>query len=132
MVPGCRFRRPSFDVRVECGARGAAPTEWRPCDSSDPIVELNRAVAVSMSSGLSAGLELVDQLRDTSALDGYHLLHSVRGDLLSKLDRHDEASHEFRLAASLTQNADERRLSEERALASAQLAAEQAERVRTR
>ena len=87
-----------------------------------PVVELNRAVAVSMHSGADDGLALVDQLRADGALDGYHLLHSVRGHLLSQLDRHSEAQAEFELAASLAANAQERQLSAERAAASAVLA----------
>jgi len=83
-----------------------------------PIVELNRAVAVSMSSGPADGLELVDRVRDGGALEQYHLLHSVRGDLLAKLDRHAEARDEFERAAELAKNARERALSEERARAS--------------
>ena len=75
-----------------------------------PIVELNRAVAVSMAFGPEAGLDLVDQLSATGTIDGYHLLHGVRGDLLAKLDRHDEASEAFLHAASLTQNESERQL----------------------
>jgi len=87
-----------------------------------PIVELNRAVAVSMRSGPAAGLELVDRLGDDETLDRYHLFHSVRGDLLAKLDRHAEARAEFEIAASLAQNARERELSEERAATSGRLA----------
>jgi len=83
-----------------------------------PIVELNRAVAVSMSSGPADGLELVDRVRDGGALEQYHLLHSVRGDLLAKLERHAEARDEFEWAAELAKNARERALSEERARAS--------------
>ena len=83
-----------------------------------PIVELNRAVAVSMSSGPADGLELVDRVRDGGALEQYHLLHSVRGDLLAKLERHAEARDEFERAAELAKNARERALSEERARAS--------------
>lgn len=75
-----------------------------------PIVELNRAVAVSMASGPDAGLELVDALAGDRALENYHLLPSVRGDLLSKLDRLDEARAEFERAASMTRNAREREL----------------------
>jgi RNA polymerase sigma-70 factor (ECF subfamily) len=78
--------------------------------SPSPIVELNRAVAVSMAFGPEAGLDLVDQLLATNTLDGYHLLHGVRGDLLDKLGRADEAAVEFRTAASLTQNASEHEL----------------------
>ena len=80
-----------------------------------PIVELNRAVAVSMAYGPSAGLELVDQLTGESSLQNYHLLPSVRGDLLAKLGRHDEARAEFERAASLTRNARERELLLDRA-----------------
>jgi RNA polymerase sigma factor (sigma-70 family) len=87
-----------------------------------PIVELNRAVALSMSAGPAAALDLVDQLRDTQLLDRYHLLHSVRGDLLSQLNRHAEAYAEFELAASLARNDQERRLSRDRADAMARLA----------
>jgi predicted RNA polymerase sigma factor len=75
-----------------------------------PIVELNRAVAVSMAFGPAAGLELVDALVDEPALKSYHLLPSVRGDFLTKLERHSEACVEFERAASLTQNACEREL----------------------
>jgi RNA polymerase sigma-70 factor (ECF subfamily) len=75
-----------------------------------PVVELNRAVAVSMAFGPAAGLELVDALADEPALKAYHLLPSVRGDLLSKLGRHAEARAELERAASLTHNARERGL----------------------
>ncbi len=80
-----------------------------------PVVELNRAVAVSMAFGPAAGLELVDRLTSEPALQGYHLLPSVRGDLLRKLGRIDEARAEFERAASLTRNARERELLLERA-----------------
>ncbi len=75
-----------------------------------PIVELNRAVAVSMASGPAAGLAIVDRLVDEPALASYHLLPSVRGDLLFKLERFSEAQVEFERAASLTRNARERGL----------------------
>ena len=75
-----------------------------------PIVELNRAVAVSMAFGPEAGLDLVDQLAASGTIDGYHLLHGVRGDLLARLDRHDEAAEAFAQAASFTQNESERQL----------------------
>ncbi len=75
-----------------------------------PVVELNRAVAVGMASGPAAGLALVDVLLDDPALRGYHLLPSVRGDLLKKLGRLDEARAEFETAASMTRNARERDL----------------------
>jgi len=80
-----------------------------------PIVELNRAVAVSMAFGPQAGLDLVDQLAAEPALRGYHLLPSVRGDLLTKLGRSEEARAEFERAAELTANERERQLSAERA-----------------
>jgi predicted RNA polymerase sigma factor len=80
-----------------------------------PVVELNRAVAVSMAFGPAAGLEIVDTLTSEGALEGYHLLPSVRGDLLVKLGRHDEARVELERAASLTRNARERDLLLERA-----------------
>jgi len=80
-----------------------------------PVVELNRAVAVSMASGPAAGLELVDALRGDRSLESYHLLPSVRGDLLRKLNRFEEAQAEFERAASLTQNMRERALLFDRA-----------------
>ena len=75
-----------------------------------PIVDLNRAVAIGMANGPAAGLELVDALTGEPALKSYHLLPSVRGDLLAKLGRSDEARAEFERAASLTRNAREREL----------------------
>jgi predicted RNA polymerase sigma factor len=75
-----------------------------------PVVELNRAVAVSMSDGPVAGLKLVNALADEPALSEYHLLPSVRGDLLERLGRGDEARGEFERAASMTGNAREREL----------------------
>jgi RNA polymerase sigma factor (sigma-70 family) len=80
-----------------------------------PIVELNRAVAVGMARGPAAGLEIVDPLVRDPALENYHLLPSVRGDLLRKLGRMDEARAEFERAASITRNARERNLLLERA-----------------
>jgi len=82
-----------------------------------PVVELNRAVAVAMAFGPAAGLELVDALRGEKALASYHLLPSVRGDLLFKLGRLDEARREFVRAADLTRNAREQTLLLERAAA---------------
>jgi RNA polymerase sigma factor (sigma-70 family) len=76
--------------------------------TGNPIVELNRGMAVAMASGPEAGLEVVDELVAAGALDGYHLLPAVRGDLLEKLGRGREARAEFELAASLTRNARER------------------------
>ena len=72
-----------------------------------PVIELNRAVAVSMADGAAAGLVLVDELADEPALAHYHLLASVRGDLLAKLERHAEAAFEFTRAAGQTRNARE-------------------------
>jgi RNA polymerase sigma-70 factor, ECF subfamily len=80
-----------------------------------PIVELNRAVAVSMAFGAAQGLELVDALHAEASLQNYHLLPSVRGDLLAKLGRFAEARVDFERAASLTKNVRERELLSERA-----------------
>jgi RNA polymerase sigma factor (sigma-70 family) len=83
-----------------------------------PIVELNRAVAVGMAFGPAAGLEIVETLTSEPSLKNYHLLPSVRGDLLAKLERFSEAQTEFERAASLTKNARERELLLERAKSS--------------
>ncbi len=80
-----------------------------------PIVELNRAVAVGMAFGPAAGLEVVDPLSSEASLRNYHLLPAVRGDLLAKLGRNDEAAAQFRRAAGLTRNLRERELLLERA-----------------
>ena len=80
-----------------------------------PVVELNRAVAVSMASGPAAALLLVDGLVTDGHLARYHLLHAARGDLLARLDRHDEARREFERAASMTANEREKALLLERA-----------------
>ena len=109
-----------------CHARSfrSEDTDWRELVSlygelartaPSPIVELNRAVAVSMASGPGAALALVDQLLATRTLERYHLLYSVRGDLLDRLGRADEAASEFDRAAALATNAQERSLSEGRA-----------------
>ncbi|GLQ51731.1 RNA polymerase sigma factor [Dyella flava] len=87
-----------------------------------PVVELNRAVAVAMASGPEAGLALVDALADEPLLHNYHLLPSVRGDLLSRLQRHDEARSEFERAAALARNVREKNFLERRAAASASAA----------
>ena len=82
-----------------------------------PVVELNRAVAVAMAYGPAAGLELADNLMAQGSLRAYHLLPSVRGDLLAKLGRYAEARGEFERAAALTQNTRESRLLLDRAAA---------------
>ena len=87
------------------------------------MVELNRAVAVSMAFGPAAGLEIVDALADEPALKNYHWLPSVRGDLLAKLGRPAEARQEFLRAAALTRNGRERELLEARAREAAAAAA---------
>ena len=108
-----------------CHARARAPgdTDWMRIVAlydalaqimPSPVVELNRAVAVSMAFGPAAGLELVDALVSEPALKSYHLLPAVRGDFLLKLGRQEEASAEFERAASLTRNARERALLLER------------------
>jgi RNA polymerase sigma-70 factor, ECF subfamily len=113
-----------------CHAQARAPeeTDWQRIVAlydelaalmPSPVVELNRAVAVGMASGPAAGLELVDALQAEDSLRTYHLLPSVRGDFLVKLDRLSEARAEFERAASLTQNARERELLLNRARACA-------------
>ena len=111
-----------------CHARALVPeeTDWsRIVDlysalarlTPSPVVELNRAVAVAMAAGPAAGLALVDALTGYPLLEDYHLLPSVRGDLLGKLGRFDEARAEFERAATLTLNTRERTLLLERAAA---------------
>ena len=106
-------------------ARNADETDWRRIVTfydaltqlaPSPIVQLNRAVAFSMAYGPAAGLELVDELTSEPSLRNYHLLPSVRGDLLAKLGRFEEARTEFERAATLTRNARERDLLVKRAL----------------
>jgi RNA polymerase sigma factor (sigma-70 family) len=109
-----------------CHARAltAAETDWARIAAlyqalgqltTSPVVELNRAVAVAMVFGPAAGLAIVAPLTSEPSLSGYHLLPSIRGDLLAKLGRFDEARAEFERAASLTRNARERELLLERA-----------------
>jgi RNA polymerase sigma factor (sigma-70 family) len=107
-------------------ARAADETDWSRIATlygelarrtPSPVVELNRAVAVAMAQGPQAGLELVDALTAEPTLRNYHLLPSVRGDFLKKLGRNAEARAEFERAASLTQNARERKLLLDRAAA---------------
>jgi RNA polymerase sigma-70 factor (ECF subfamily) len=85
--------------------------------TGSPVVELNRAVAVTMAFGPEAGLELIDSLADEPALRGYHLLPSVRGDILVRLGRLAEAREEFERAAEQCDNAPERELLLSRAVA---------------
>ena len=98
-----------------CHARARTPaeTDWERIAAlydvlaqlaPSPVVELNRAVALAMAFGPAAGLDLVDTLTSEPSLKGYHLLPSVRGDLLAKLGRFDEARAEFERAAALTRN----------------------------
>jgi RNA polymerase sigma factor (sigma-70 family) len=109
-----------------CHARARTPdeTDWARIAAlydalaqvaPSPVVELNRAVAVGMAFGPAAGLEVADALLDEPSMAQYHLLPSVRGDLLDKLGRRDEARAEFERAASLTRNARERELLLQRA-----------------
>ncbi len=113
-----------------CHARAstAAETDWvriaalydaLAALSHSPVVELNRAVAIAMAYGPQAGLDLVEALGDEPALRGYHLLPSVRGDLLSKVGRPEEARRAFEEAAALTRNERERSLLLSRAAACA-------------
>ncbi len=112
-IAACHARAPS-----------AAETDWPRIVAlydavaqllASPVVELNRAVAMGMAFGAAAGLDLVDKLVNTPALKSYYLLPAVRGDLLRKLGRSNEARAEFERAASLTRNARERQLLEKRA-----------------
>ena len=109
-----------------CHARAATPeqTDWARIAAlydalaqlmPSPVVELNRAVAVSMAFGPHAGLEIADALRDEPSLKSYHLLPSVRGDLLAKLGRTTEAREEFERAATLAQNGRDKKLLLDRA-----------------
>ncbi|MBV9637200.1 MAG: RNA polymerase sigma factor [Methylobacteriaceae bacterium] len=109
-----------------CHARAptAGETDWRLIAAlydalsrvaPSPVVELNRAVALAMAFGPAVGLELVDALTSEPSLKAYHLLPSVRGDLLAKLGRPDEARAEFERAASLTRNGREREMLRRRA-----------------
>ena len=118
-----------------CHARARTPeeTDWARIAAlyealaqlaPSPVVELNRAVALAMAFGPATGLELVDALTSEPSLKGYHLLPSVRGDLLAKLGRFDEARDEFQRAASLTRNERERTLLLERAAGCAEASAQ--------
>jgi predicted RNA polymerase sigma factor len=111
-----------------CHARAGTPeqTDWQRIAAlydalaqlmPSPVVELNRAVAVGMAFGPQAGLELVDRLIDEPSLKAYHLLPSVRGDILQKLGRLQEARTEFERAAAMAQNARDKKLLLDRAAA---------------
>jgi predicted RNA polymerase sigma factor len=113
-----------------CHARAprAEDTDWRRIAdlyarlaqlTPSPVIELNRAVAISMADGPAAALALIDTISDHPTLKNYHLLYGVRGDLLSRLGRHEEAALEFRHAAGLTLNQRERAYLMERAARSA-------------
>jgi RNA polymerase sigma-70 factor (ECF subfamily) len=117
-IAACHAR--ALHARDTDWARIAALYARLAAAAPSPVVELNRAVAVSMAEGPEAGLALVDALCDERKLAGYHLLPSVRGDLLFKLGRRDEARLEFERAASLTGNARESELLRRRAEACAQ------------
>ncbi|HSH89248.1 MAG TPA: DUF6596 domain-containing protein, partial [Ramlibacter sp.] len=104
-----------------CHARARTPdeTDWKRIAaiydalaqvSPSPVVELNRAVAIGMAFGPAAGLEIIDALREDKSLKNYQWLPSVRGDLLAKLGRSDEAREEFKKAAEMAGNAREREL----------------------
>jgi predicted RNA polymerase sigma factor len=105
-IAACHARAPS-----------ASETDWNRITqlyeqlgevTPSPVIELNRAVAVSMTQGPAAGLVIIDTIKDDPALKNYHLLYGVRGDMLSKLGRHTEAMLEFLRAAELTRNERER------------------------
>ncbi|MFZ2051601.1 MAG: RNA polymerase sigma factor [Solirubrobacteraceae bacterium] len=111
-----------------CHARAATPseTDWVKIAAlyealaqlaPSPVVELNRAVAVASAFGPAAGLEILDELGEEPSMKAYHLLPSVRGDLLARLGRYEEAQSELQRAASLAGNARERRLLLDRAAA---------------
>jgi predicted RNA polymerase sigma factor len=110
-------------------ARTAEETDWERIAAlydalaqvaPSPVVELNRAVALAMAFGPAVGLEVVDTIKDEPALSAYHLLPSVRADLLCRLGRYDEARGEFVRAASLTRNQREKKLLLDRAAAAGQ------------
>jgi predicted RNA polymerase sigma factor len=118
------YRLQAAIAACHAGARNPEGTDWERIAAlydalaqlmPSPIVELNRAVAVGMAFGPAAGLEIVDPLTDDPSLKSYHLLPSVRADLLARLGRLREAGEEFKRAAALTRNTRERELLLERA-----------------
>jgi RNA polymerase sigma factor (sigma-70 family) len=112
-IAGCHARARSVDATD--WPRIVALYDALAALTGSPVVELNRAVALAMAYGPATGLELVDELAGEPALARYHLLPSVRGDLLARLGRHGEARDEFRRAAELCGNARERELLRARA-----------------
>ena len=120
-IAACHAR--ALPAEVTDWARIAQLYEALAATAPSPVVELNRAVALAMAYGPQAGLDLVDQLAEMPALRNYHLLPSVRGDLLARLGRPSEAQVEFERAATLTQNERERTLLRERAAGCADAAA---------
>jgi RNA polymerase sigma-70 factor (ECF subfamily) len=114
-IAACHARAPTADATdwPKIAALYLALTQINP----SPVIELNRAVALSMAFGPQAGLDLVDQLVDDPALKNYHLLPGVRGDLLARLGRVEEAKVEFERAAAMTRNERERALLMRRATA---------------
>ena len=117
--PAGRYAIQASIAACHATALKSTDTDWRRITAlyselmridPSPVVELNRAVAVSMAFGPDAGLEIVDALREEPALQSYHLLAGVRGDMLEKLGRHSEARIEFERAASLARNLREREL----------------------
>lgn len=122
--PAGRYTLQAQLAACHATAETAADTDWQRISTlyeelaqliPSPIIELNRAVAVGMAKGPEAGLAIVDRLVSDGQLDGYHLLPAVRGDLLAKLGRHQEARESFLSAAKLTRNQRERTLFEHRA-----------------
>ena len=122
------YARPAAIAACHARARTPEGTDWARIAalyellaalSPSPVVELNRAVAVAMAFGPQAGLDLVEALNAEPSLKAYHLLPSVRGDLLARVGRFEEAAAEFERAASLTRNARERELLLDRAAACA-------------
>jgi RNA polymerase sigma factor (sigma-70 family) len=118
---GSRGRYALQGAIAACHARAATAeaTDWARIASiyaelarlnPSPVIELNRAVAVSMADGPQAGLDIIEAIADEPSLENYHLLPAVRGDLLAKLGRHAEAKAEFEQAAAMTRNEREREL----------------------
>jgi RNA polymerase sigma-70 factor (ECF subfamily) len=112
------FQLQAAIAAVHAEARAAAETDWRQIAAlytvlsrinPSPVVFLNHAVAVAMSEGLAEGLTLIDQLGKTTELDTYYLYHAARADILRRMNRREEAMHEYESALALTTNAVEQR-----------------------